>query len=61
YSHPGTGWHATVVHTDTEDLGSIARESKYLGKFVYYYLRVTCSSGAQAWSSPVWLCDYDRP
>ena len=31
-----------------------AFESKYLGRFVYYYVRVTCVSGARAWSSPVW-------
>jgi len=60
HKHSCTGWHATVVYTDTEDLGPIACESKYLGKFAYYYMRVTCSSGAQAWSSPVWLCENDR-
>lgn len=32
-----------------------AFESKYLGRFVYYYVRVSCVSGARAWSSPVWL------
>ena len=49
------GWHAEGAWTDTDDLAPRALESKYLGRFAYYYVRVTCASGAQAWSSPVWL------
>lgn len=30
-------------------------ESGSSGDFVYYYVRVNCSSGAKAWSSPVWF------
>jgi hypothetical protein len=40
---------------DEQPLGEAALESPHLGRFAYYYVRVTCASGAQAWSSPVWL------
>jgi len=50
-----SGWFEEFVHEDAEDLTGLWLESEHLGKFIYYYLRVTCTSGAQAWSSPVWL------
>jgi len=49
------GWNGEFLFTDKESLDEICIESEYLGRFVYYYVRVTCESGAQAWSSPVWL------
>jgi len=51
---PG-GWHAQLSYVDTEDARALTLPSKHIGDFVYYYVRVTCASGAQAWSSPVWL------
>lgn len=57
YSMGGDGWRAGIDWADGEELGSVALDP--MGWFtrpcVYYYLRVTCASGAQAWSSPVWL------
>jgi len=61
HKHSCAGWHDALTYTDEGDWEEVAFESQYLGKFVYYYVRVTCSSGAQAWSSPVWLCENDRP
>ena len=51
---PGS-WRGEVDFTDGEPLKGLALESPRFGRFVYYYLRATCASGAQAWSSPVWL------
>ena len=51
----GTGWQACLSHVDREDLNGLRLTSEHLGQFAYYYVRVTCTSGAQAWSSPVWL------
>jgi hypothetical protein len=48
-------WNGSLAWADEEDLADVWLESKHLGTFVYYYVRVTCASGAQAWSSPVWL------
>ena len=48
-------WHTSFVLTDGADLSRVALESPHLGRFVAYYVRVTCTSGAQAWSSPVWI------
>ena len=49
------GWQGSLEYTDEQDLARRRLESPYLGRFAYYYVRVTCASGAQAWSSPVWL------
>jgi hypothetical protein len=53
----GEDWRATVGFADEADLAEVAFEPAgwFERPFVYYYLRVTCQSGAQAWSSPVWL------
>jgi hypothetical protein len=48
-------WHGTWSLVDDESLAEHWLESRYLGRFAYYYVRVTCASGAQAWSSPAWL------
>jgi len=48
-------WHGETTFTDEEDLSEHWLESKHLGCFATYYARVTTVSGAQAWSSPVWL------
>ncbi len=57
YSQAGDGWKAQVEWTDEEPLADAALPpgGAFDGPFVYYYLRVTCESGAQAWTSPVWL------
>ncbi|MGB2819367.1 MAG: hypothetical protein WBF17_00195 [Phycisphaerae bacterium] len=55
HSHAVGGWAGGVSFTDADDLSGLWLESEYLGRFAYYYVRVTCASGAQAWSSPVWL------
>jgi len=55
HSQPAAAWHAAAEYTDADDLDAVALESPHLGRFVYYYTRVTCTSGAQAWSSPVWI------
>ena len=49
-------WKGTLEFEDADDLSGLLMDSKYLGRFAYYYVRVNCSSGAQAWSSPVWIC-----
>ncbi|MFW6279443.1 MAG: DUF3604 domain-containing protein [Planctomycetota bacterium] len=41
-NHPDD-WKSRFSYTDNHDAPA------------YYYIRVTCSSGAQAWSSPVWI------
>lgn len=58
FSQPGAGWHMELAWTDEEALASIALDPTPAQPrpFVYYYFRVTCASGAQAWTSPVWLC-----
>jgi len=56
-SRPGSSWHERISWTDTDRPDDVALESKHLGRFVYYYVRVTAASGAQAWSSPVWFCE----
>jgi len=48
-------WHGSLTWADGDDLGDLWLSSPHLGRFVYYYVRVTCTSGAQAWSSPAWL------
>lgn len=50
-------WRATVEFEDDADISAVAFEpsGRFERPFVYYYLRVTCASGAQAWSSPIWL------
>lgn len=48
-------WRGIVTFADVCSLEETWLESRHLGRFVYYYVRVTCASGAQAWSSPVWL------
>ena len=54
--HPGSSWRADFEWTDADALaGERVLESSHLGTFAYYYVRITCSSGAQAWSTPVWL------
>ncbi|MFN2352372.1 MAG: hypothetical protein ABR497_10545 [Kiritimatiellia bacterium] len=50
---PGT-WSFAVEVEDQEDFAALAQPSGHIGKFVYYYVRVRCASGAAAWSSPIW-------
>ena len=53
--HEPGRWHGRMDFTDDEPLAGLWLDSPHLGRFVYYHVRVTCASGAQAWSSPVWL------
>ena len=55
FSAQPDGWLFEGSFTDEEDLGDSSLDSHHLGRFTYYYVRVTCASGAQAWSSPVWF------
>jgi hypothetical protein len=55
HRHEVSDWRGEVEFTDRDDLAPLAKNSPHLGRFVYYYVRVTCRSGAQAWSSPVWI------
>ena len=50
-------WRASVQFTDDSDLSEVAFDAAgwFDRPFLYYYLRVTCASGAQAWSSPIWV------
>jgi hypothetical protein len=53
---PGS-WQTRIVLADRDDLASLALASPSGRRFVYYPVRVTCESVAQAWSSPVWIQD----
>jgi len=57
YSERGHDWELEFEWTDEESLTDVAFAPRggFDRPFVYYYLRVTCESGAQAWTSPVWL------
>ncbi|KPJ52021.1 MAG: hypothetical protein AMS16_06975 [Planctomycetes bacterium DG_58] len=55
HTHTPHDWQAETTFTDETDLTPLVLSSPYLGEFITYYVRVTCSSGAQGWSSPVWL------
>lgn len=57
YSQAGDGWEMQLGWTDDEPLADLAfpPAGAFSRPFVYYHLRVTCQSGAQAWTSPVWL------
>jgi len=55
HSVRGSDFVARQRFTDTDNLTGHWLESQRLGRFAYYYVRVTCASGAQAWSSPVFL------
>lgn len=53
----GDGWRAQASWTDEENLSgaAYAPAGAFTQPFAYYYIRVTCASGAQAWTSPTWL------
>ena len=55
HAHTCGSWQSGFLFTDEADLADLWLDSPHLGRFAYYYARVTCTSGAQAWSSPVWL------
>jgi hypothetical protein len=48
-------WNSDIEYVDKDDLSNIALDSKYIDKFVYYYIRVNNKNGSQAWSSPSWI------
>ncbi len=54
-AEPVAHWRGALAFADAADLDDVAIESGSSGRFAYYYVRVTCASGAQAWSSPVWV------
>lgn len=49
---PGT-WLTTINVVDAEELTTVALTGEDGVRFVYYYVRATTTTGAQAWSSPV--------
>lgn len=53
---PGS-WKTRFTYEDQKDWDTSKIHSPHLDATVYYYVRVTCESGAQAWSSPVWIVD----
>jgi len=55
HSHAPGGWQTGFLFDDEDDLATRWLDSPHLGPFAYLYARVTCTSGAQAWSSPFWL------
>ena len=57
FSRDGDDWRAEFEWADEENLTEVALPPRgAMGRaFAYYYARVTCASGAQAWTSPVWL------
>lgn len=61
YTHTPDTWHTHITYEDTDDVAAECITAHHKKKYVYYYIRVTCTSGAQAWSSPVWLCDENKP
>jgi hypothetical protein len=48
-------WSTHVIYEDDSELEDVWIASKHQKHFIYYYVRVTCESDAQAWSSPVWI------
>jgi len=50
-------WHGAFEFADDVPFDEIAMDSKYVGRFAYYYVRANCASGAKAWSSPWWMVD----
>ena len=54
-SFPVNDWHCAIGCAEHDDPAGLRMPSNHIGDFVYYYVRVTCTNGAQAWSSPVWL------
>ncbi|MBS3762620.1 MAG: hypothetical protein KGZ25_04860 [Planctomycetes bacterium] len=50
-------WNAHFACTDTDKQNRFMELPGGSRKQAYYYLRVTCESGAQAWSSPVWVTE----
>jgi len=56
HSQTVNSWKTTLDYLDEDDLDSAALDSPHFDRpFVFYYVRVTCESGARAWSSPIWL------
>lgn len=55
HSSSVNNWTAGTEFTDDKDIKNCWLESKRSGKFVFYYVRLRCFSGAQAWSSPVFF------
>ncbi len=48
-------WQTRFLFDDEADLRKISLKPRSGARVLYYYVRVTCQSGAQAWSSPVWI------
>lgn len=57
YSQEGDSWLAELEWEEALPLSDVLLPpAGYMTRpFVFYYLRVTTASGAQAWTSPVWL------
>lgn len=57
--YPVKSWYFTSSFEDSQPFEEVCLESKYIGYFCYYYIRVNCVNGSQAWSSPVWFASND--
>jgi len=51
----GNDWKFKFDFIDEENLKNVFLNSNFLKDFVYYYLRVHCSSGGKGWTSPIWF------
>jgi hypothetical protein len=48
-------WHTQGGYRDNDTFRLVMLNAPPLDNFIYYYIRLTCVSGAMAWSSPVWV------
>jgi hypothetical protein len=48
-------WVFKAEYTDDDELNDLCMNSTHIKRFVYYYIRVICATGASAWSSPIWI------
>lgn len=55
YKQSVNDWKVNFKWVDEENIRENFLSSKYMGDFLYYYIRLTCSSGAMVWSTPVWF------
>lgn len=55
YTYSADSWNLSHKFIDSDNLSEICLDSEHLSKFTYYYVRITCISGANAWSSPIWF------
>ncbi len=49
------GWQVRLEFDDVERNRWLSPAGEFNSGFAFYYIRVVCANGTQAWSSPVWL------